>query len=182
MIEANRLDQSQTRYRTWAELRGYCALSADPVGELVLGIFGAWTPTRVELSDRICTALQLTEHCQDVAEDLRQDRVYLPLEDLERFGCRVEDLHDGQAGAALREVIAFEVARARRLLDEGAPLVAEMRGRARIAVAAFLAGGRVALDAIERAGYDVMAGPPKVRPAALPIALAGALGRSWRGA
>jgi squalene synthase HpnC len=182
LIEANRLDQSRNRHGTWGDLRAYCALSADPVGELVLGIFGAATPARVELSDRICTALQLTEHCQDVAEDLRQDRVYLPLEDLERFGCRIEDLHVATAGPALREVIAFQVARSRRLLEEGAPLIGELHGRARIAVAAFVAGGLAALDAIERAGYDVMAGPPKARPGALPFALVVTLVRSWRDA
>lgn len=181
LIEANRLDQSRNRYATWAELRSYCALSADPVGELVLGIFGVATPARVELSDRICTALQLTEHCQDVAEDLRQDRVYLPLEDLERFDCGVEELHVATAGAALREVIAFEVARSRRLLDEGAPLIGELHGRARIAVAGFVAGGQAALDAIEEAGYDVMEGPPPVRPGARLLALAGALLRAGRG-
>ncbi len=160
LIEANRLDQRRSSYVSWEELRGYCALSADPVGELVLAVFGQSTPTRVELSDRICTALQLTEHCQDVAEDNRAGRIYLPAEDLERFGCGVEELAKAHAGEPLRAVIAFEIARARGLLDEGAPLVGELRGRARIAVAAFVAGGRAALDAIERAGCDVLAGPP----------------------
>src|SRR5262249_40635356 len=69
LIEANRTDQRVSNYRSWQELRGYCALSADPVGELVLEVFGLATPERVALSDSICTALQLTEHCQDVAED-----------------------------------------------------------------------------------------------------------------
>src|SRR5271157_844678 len=93
LIEANRVDQRVTRYRTWEELRGYCALSADPVGELVLGVFGAAEPELIALSDSICTALQLIEHCQDVAEDLAAGRVYLPLEDLERFGVTIADLH-----------------------------------------------------------------------------------------
>jgi squalene synthase HpnC len=162
LIEANRLDQHRSSYASWEELRDYCALSADPVGELVLAVLGQSTPARIELSDRICTALQLVEHCQDVAEDHRAGRVYLPLEDLERFGCTVEDLAQAHAGDPLRAVIAFELARARGLLDEGAPLVGELRGRARIAVAAFVAGGRTALDAVERAGCDVLAGPPPV--------------------
>jgi squalene synthase HpnC len=162
LIEANRLDQRRSRYGTWEELRGYCALSADPVGELVLAVLGESTPERVELSDRICTALQLAEHCQDVAEDHRAGRIYLPLEDLERFGCPVEDLAGAHASGPLRAVLAFELARARALLNDGAPLIGELRGRARIAVGAFVAGGRAALDAIERADHDVLAGPPPV--------------------
>jgi squalene synthase HpnC len=161
LIEANRLDQRVSRYETWAQLRAYCALSADPVGELVLRVLGEATAERIALSDSICTALQLTEHCQDVAEDRARGRVYLPGEDLERFGCRIEELAAPHAGLALREVLAFEVARARRLLDEGAPLIGELHGRAKLAVAGFLAGGRAALDAIEAAGYDVLPGPPR---------------------
>jgi squalene synthase HpnC len=161
LIEANRLDQRVSRYETWAQLRAYCALSADPVGELVLRVLGEATAERIALSDSICTALQLTEHCQDVAEDRARGRVYLPGEDLERFGCRIEELEAPHAGLPLREVLAFEVARARRLLDEGAPLIGELHGRAKLAVAGFLAGGRAALDAIEAAGYDVLPGPPR---------------------
>jgi squalene synthase HpnC len=161
LIEANRVDQRVTRYETWEQLRGYCALSADPVGELVLGVLGVATPARIALSDSICTALQLTEHCQDVSEDLANGRVYLPREDLERFGCTSADLAAAHAGDALRGVLAFEVARARGLLCEGAPLIRQLRGRASLAVAAFVAGGRAALEAIERADYDVLPGPPR---------------------
>jgi squalene synthase HpnC len=180
LIEANRVDQRVSRYRTWAQLRDYCALSADPVGELVLGVFGLATRARIALSDSICTALQLTEHCQDVAEDLARGRVYLPREDLERFGCTTADLAAAHAGAPLRAVIAFEVARARGLLDDGAPLIGELHGRARFAVAAFLAGGRTALDAIERAGYDVLPGPPPAAKGRRALMLAATLLRSAR--
>ena len=180
LIEANRVDQRVSRYDTWEQLRAYCALSADPVGELVLAVLGMATPARVALSDSICTALQLTEHCQDVAEDLARGRVYLPREDLERFGCTTADLAAAHAGAPLRGVIAFEVARARALLDDGAPLIGELRGRARFAVAAFLAGGRTALDAIERAGYDVLPGPPPAGKGRRALMLAATLLRSGR--
>jgi squalene synthase HpnC len=162
LIEANRMDQRVSRYETWEQLRGYCALSADPVGELVLAVLGAATPERIALSDSICTALQLTEHCQDVAEDLARGRVYLPSQDLQRFGCSYAELARAHAGGPLRETIAFEVERARGLLAEGAPLIDTLRGRTRIAVAAFVAGGRAALDAIERARYDTLPGPPPV--------------------
>jgi squalene synthase HpnC len=177
LIEANRVDQRVSRYETWEQLRAYCALSADPVGELVLRVLGAATPARIALSDSICTALQLTEHCQDVAEDHAAGRVYLPAEDLARFGCTPEKLPDALAGEAaplaqLRAVIAFEVARARGLLAAGRPLLGELHGRARIAVAAFIAGGEAALDAIERAGYDVRGGPPRATRARRALALA----------
>jgi squalene synthase HpnC len=175
LIEANRVDQRVSRYATWEELRAYCALSADPVGELVLGVLGSATPERIALSDSICTALQLTEHCQDVAEDLARGRVYLPGEDLARFGCTIEQLSEAHAGGPLREVLAFEVARARGLLAEGAPLLGELRGRARIALAGFVGGGRAALDAVERAGYDVLAGPPRAGTGRRLLALAATL-------
>jgi squalene synthase HpnC len=175
LIEANRVDQHVSRYQTWEELRGYCGLSADPVGELVLDVLGLATPERIALSDSICTGLQLTEHCQDVAEDYAAGRVYLPAEDLLRFGCAVEELSLEHAGEPLRAVIAFEVARARRLLADGAPLSRQLRGRAGLAVASFLAGGRAALDAIERAGCDVLAGPPRAGTGRRLLALAATL-------
>jgi squalene synthase HpnC len=181
LIDANRQDQRVTRYESWEELRGYCALSADPIGELVLEVFGVATPERIALSDAICTALQLTEHCQDVAEDFARGRVYMPAEDMRRFGCKESQLAAAHAGGELRELIAFEVARAHALLDEGTPLIATLRGRPKLAVAAFLAGGRAALGAIERAGYDVLAGPPRAGSARRLLALAGTL-RASRGA
>ncbi len=175
LIEANRTDQRVSSYETWVQLRGYCRLSADPVGELVLAVLGLATPRRIALSDSICTALQLTEHCQDVAEDFAAGRVYLPAEDLARFGASPAQLAEGHASQELRAVLAFEVARARALLAEGAPLIDELRGRPRLAVAAYLAGGVAALDAIERADFDVLAGPPRAsRPRRL-WALAGTL-------
>jgi squalene synthase HpnC len=180
LIEANRVDQRVSRYQTWEQLRGYCALSADPVGELVLAVLGLATPARIALSDSICTALQLVEHCQDVAEDLARGRVYLPAEDLARFGASEADLRGEHASAPLREALAFEVDRARGLLAAGTPLIAQLRGRPRLAVAAFAAGGRAALDAIERAGYDVLAGPPRAGALQRALALAATL-RAARG-
>jgi squalene synthase HpnC len=175
LIEANRVDQRVQRYATWEELRGYCALSADPVGELVLGVLAVATPERVRLSDQICTGLQLVEHCQDVAEDHRAGRVYLPLDEMEDFGCTVEQLGAPHAPRELRELLAFQVVRANTMFDAGAPLIDQLRGRPRIAVAAFLAGGRAAAGAIERAGFDVLPGPPRARSRELLRALIGTL-------
>jgi len=161
LIEANRRDQLVGSYATFEELAGYCDLSANPVGELVLHVFGSATPDRIALSDRVCTALQLTEHWQDVAEDYRRGRVYLPAEDLERFGVDPEDLAARETSPSLRRLLAFEVDRARRLLAEGAPLVRRLRGRARLAVAGYVGGGRATLDAIAAADYDVLAATPR---------------------
>jgi squalene synthase HpnC len=161
LIEANRRDQELAVYGTFDELVAYCDLSANPVGELVLHVFGAATPDRIALSDRVCTALQLAEHWQDVAEDRAAGRIYLPAEDLTRFGVAPGDLDAPTAGAALRELMAFEVDRARTLLDEGAPLVGRLHGRARVAVAGYVGGGRAALDSIDAAGHDVLARSPK---------------------
>lgn len=163
LIEANRRDQHVHRYPSWQALREYCALSANPVGRLVLRVFGAATPQRDEWSDSICSALQLIEHCQDVAEDYARGRVYLPAEDLERFGCHGAELGDVPATRALRGVIGFEVARARKLLACGEPLLRELRGYARLAVAGFAAGGHAACDALERAGFDPSARRPHRR-------------------
>ena len=156
LIQANRQDQQVTRYLTFADLARYCELSANPVGQVVLYIFGAATPERIALSDRICTALQLAEHWQDVAEDLAAGRIYLPAEDLEQHGCTEADLAQPTAGPAVRELMRFEVDRAARLLDEGAPLVGTLRGAARLAVAGYLAGGRAALASIRKHRYDVL--------------------------
>jgi len=150
LIEANRQDQRITRYPAYRDLERYCELSANPVGQIVLYIFGVATPERIALSDNICTALQLAEHWQDVAEDLANGRIYLPGEDLERFGCTEADLAAPAANEAVRQLMIFETDRASRLLDQGAPLVGTLRGAARLAVAGYLAGGRAALAAIRR--------------------------------
>ena len=163
LIQANRQDQVVTRYATFADLVGYCELSANPVGQIVLYVFGAVSPDRLVLSDRVCTALQLAEHWQDVAEDLRAGRVYLPAEDLARFGVSEADLAAATASPQVRELMAFQVRRARELLDQGAPLIGNLRGAARVAVAGYVAGGRAALAAIKGAGYDVLRVTPKPR-------------------
>jgi len=163
LIEANRQDQRITRYPAYPDLERYCELSANPVGQIVLYIFGVATPERIALSDNICTALQLVEHWQDVAEDRGNGRIYLPGEDLDRFGCTEADLAAPAANEAVRQLMIFETDRASRLLDQGAPLVGTLRGAARLAVAGYLAGGRAALAAIRRQRYDVLTGTPRGR-------------------
>ena len=161
LIDANRADQRVARYETWEELLGYCELSANPVGELVLEVFGLATPARVALSDAVCTGLQLVEHWQDVGEDAAGGRVYLPLCDLERFGCAISDLGAPRVSAPLRRLLAFEAARTAALLDRGRALVATLGGWPRIAIACYAGGGRAALDALARADYEVLAAAPR---------------------
>jgi squalene synthase HpnC len=161
LIQANRQDQLVSRYETYEELRKYCELSANPVGEVVLYIMSAATPERIRASDSICTALQVIEHTQDVAEDLANGRVYLPREDMERFGVTERELAEPRAADNVRDLIKFEADRSERLLDEGAPLVGTLHGAARIAVAGYLAGGRAALKAIADNNFDVLESTPK---------------------
>ncbi|MEY8037797.1 squalene synthase HpnC [Saccharopolyspora cebuensis] len=154
LIEANRRDQRVLRCETFDELMDYCALSADPVGESVLHVFGRAEPALVAMSNRICSALQVLEHCQDIGEDLRQGRVYLPAEDLRRFGCTDEDLAADRASTRLRGLVRFEVRRARRMLDSGAPLISQLPNLGRIAVSGYVAGGRATAAAFARADFD----------------------------
>lgn len=165
LIDANRMDQTVTRYEDMGDLYAYCALSANPVGRMVLELFGALTPERAAWSDSVCTGLQLAEHWQDVTEDARAGRVYIPKADLRRFHVEESELAgDGPAGRNLRSLIAFESDRARRMLLDGEPLVRSVGGRLKLAVAGFIAGGHAALDAIAARGFDPLGSPP--RPAA----------------
>lgn len=173
LIQANRQDQLVTRYQTYDELLQYCELSANTVGQAVLHIFGKATPDRLALSDAVCTALQLVEHWQDVAEDRARDRIYLPLEDLERFGVTEADLTAPTASDELKSLLTFETERATRLLNQGAPLVGTLNGAARLAIAGFTAGGRAAVKAIKDCGYDVVRQTPKPSKAATLTGLVG---------
>ncbi|GAA3378415.1 squalene synthase HpnC [Streptomyces sannanensis] len=161
LVEANRQDQLVRRYETYDDLVAYCELSANPVGRLVLGITGTASPERIRRSDAVCTALQIVEHLQDVAEDLGRDRIYLPMEDMKRFHVTEADLAAPSGGASVRALVAFEAERALRLLNEGTPLVGSVHGRLKLLLAGFVAGGRAALHAVAAAGHDVLPGPPK---------------------
>jgi squalene synthase HpnC len=163
LIQANRQDQRVRRYASYAELEQYCQLSATPVGRLVLQVFGVATPERVALSDAVCTGLQLVEHCQDVAEDLARDRIYLPAEDLARFGCRESDLRGASANPALRDLLCFQMERVRGLLEAGERLIGTLAGWPRLAVAGFTAGGYAAVDSIRRCDFDVLRRSPRTR-------------------
>jgi squalene synthase HpnC len=156
LVEANRVDQRTSSYETFDDLLGYCRLSAAPVGRIVLHLAAAATSRNVSDSDAVCAALQVLEHCQDVAEDFRAGRVYLPAADLQAEGVEPRDLAAAVTSDALRRVVARQVDRSRQLLVAGRPLLGHLSGWARVAVAGYLAGGLATADALAGAGYDVL--------------------------
>ncbi|MFC0550912.1 squalene synthase HpnC [Planotetraspora thailandica] len=156
LVEANRREQTVSRYDTYTDLLASCELSANPIGHIVLHIFGMAVPDRLDLSDRICSALQIIEHCQDVGEDHARGRIYVPQEDMRHFDCVEADLAARSTSPCVRRLIAFESQRAARLLDSGAPLAGTLGGFARLAVSGYIAGGRATAAALERGRYDVL--------------------------
>ena len=161
LIAANRQDQAVTRYADFDALLAYCDLSAAPVGELVLRVFGAATPQRIALSDRVCAGLQVVEHLQDVAEDFAAGRIYLHQADLADCGCPEDDLGAATASPALRATLARVGARAAALLGAGPALARELPWRPAIAVAGFTGGGRAALSALRAADWEVLGERPR---------------------
>jgi squalene synthase HpnC len=166
LIEANRMDQRISQYATWADLKHYCVHSADPVGRLVLGVLGRDEPELVTLSDDVCTGLQLVNFLQDVPRDLALGRVYLPAEDRACFGVIKLD----EPSVPLKRLLWYEAERARGLLGSGEELGRRLGGRVGRAVAVFARGGLAALEALERADWDVFNGRP--RPSRARLALA----------
>ncbi len=162
LIEANRTDQRVNRYRTLAELLSYCENSANPVGHLVLYLFGYRDEERQRLSDATCTALQLTNFWQDLRRDLEKGRIYIPLEEMERFGLSENDLLEGRFDERFRDLMAFQVARTRELFRQGLGLIPTVGGRLKLDLRLFSLGGLAVLDAIEEIGYDVLHRRPKL--------------------
>lgn len=161
LIEANRMDQACRRYGTYAQLLDYCRRSATPVGAMVLGVLGCDDDRRRELSDHTCIGLQLVNFWQDIRRDLaNNDRIYLPAEDMARFGVTEADLRAPQAAAPVRELVRFEVARARAELLAGAPLARTVPWRARLDLRMFTAGGLAMCDAIAAQDYDTLSARP----------------------
>jgi squalene synthase HpnC len=156
LVRAGRRDQAVTRYESFEELLAYCELSANPVGHIVLHVFRAADPRRCALSDQVCSALQVIEHCQDVGEDYTRGRVYLPGADLRRFGCTDDDFTRATTPDRLRRVVALQTTRAIGLLDAGTSLVPALTGPARVAVAGYVAGGRATITALAAADHDVL--------------------------
>lgn len=160
LVAANLMDQHKLRYATFAELVHYCKLSANPVGRVVLYLAGQATEQNIADSDAVCTGLQVIEHLQDVAEDYRAGRIYLPREDLVAFGVAESKLAQPHADEDVKALLRWEAGRAAVMLSKGVPLTRRLRGWARPAVIGYVAGGRAALSALRKVDYDVLAGAP----------------------
>jgi len=164
LLSAFRQDVTTTRYADAAALLDYCARSANPVGRLMLALYGTTGTANERASDAICTGLQLTNFWQDVAVDWAKGRVYLPREDLAHFRVSEAQIAAGRADANWRALMAHETARARALLDAGRPLLGALPLRLRLEIAGVIAGGRRVLARIDRVGGDVFGQRPVLGP------------------
>ncbi|HET9482205.1 MAG TPA: squalene synthase HpnC [Candidatus Polarisedimenticolia bacterium] len=164
LLTAFEQDVSVTSYRTFEELLGYCRCSANPVGRLLLHLFGRADEPLLAQSDAVCTALQLANFWQDIAIDLDKGRCYIPIEDLERFGCGAAQLALRRATPPFVEVMRHQVARTRELFGRGAGLPAAVGGRLGFELKLVMLGGSRILDRIEQAGYDVFHNRPTLGP------------------
>jgi squalene synthase HpnC len=176
LLTAFRQDQTVTRYETFDDLLGYCRNSANPVGHLVLYLCGYFDSERQQLSDFTCTALQLANFWQDVSVDYQKGRVYLPLESLRRFRVSEEDIASNRNTPQFREMMRFEVARAREWFELGLPLAGKVRRELAIDIELFSRGGQEILNAIERQDYAVLGNRPVIsKPRKLALAARAAL-------
>jgi squalene synthase HpnC len=182
LLTAFEQDQRVHRYDTYDDLQQYCRHSANPVGRLVLYLGDAFSNERAALSDYICTALQLANFWQDVARDLDLGRIYLPGEDMKRFGYSEEDFLARRCTPAFVELMRFQVGRARGLFDRGAPLVRQVPPELQADVELFIAGGRGILRKIEAARFDVLSRRPVLAKWEKAALLCGVLWRRLRSA
>ncbi len=162
LLTAFRQDQTVTRYETFNDLLGYCRYSANPVGHLVLYLCGYHDSERQLLSDYTCTALQLANFWQDVSTDFAKGRIYLPLEDLRRFGVSEREIRDGENTSTFCEMLKFEVERAREWFAQGLPLIAKVDRALAVDIELFSRGGQEILKAIERQHYAVLGRRPAI--------------------
>jgi squalene synthase HpnC len=163
LLDAFLQDVDVTRYATYADVLDYCRRSANPVGRLVLALYRADTPANVARADAVCTGLQLTNFWQDIAVDWRKDRVYLPQEDLARFGIDEAAIAAGRTGREWQALLAFECARTRALLEQGHALARALPWRLGLELSAVIAGGLRVLQRIDRVDGDVFRRRPALR-------------------
>ncbi len=162
LLSAFTMDVTVRRYQTFDDVLAYCRYSANPVGRLILSLFGYRDEERFELSDSICSALQLANHWQDVAIDLGKDRIYLPQEDMQRFSVSEAHLRDQKVDDSFRQLLAHQIKKTRVLFAAGESLPKSVRGRLRLELRMTWLGGSAILDKIEQGGYDVFHRRPVV--------------------
>ena len=162
LVSAFRQDVLKQRYATWTELADYCARSANPIGRLLLHLYRIADADSDARADAICTGLQLTNFWQDVALDWSKGRLYLPAEDLTRYGVDETQIAAGRCDSRWRALLAFEVERARALLVAGRPLAAALPLRLALELKLVVGGGLRVLDAIDARGGDVFRRRPRL--------------------
>jgi squalene synthase HpnC len=176
LLTAFRRDQTITRFPTFNDVLDYCKYSANPVGHLVLYLGGYSDAERQKLSDFTCTALQLANFWQDVSVDYAKGRIYIPLEDMQRFGVTEDDIANRSATPQFIEMMKFEVARAREWFANGLPLIEKISPDLALDIELFSRGGQEILNAIEKQGYDVLKSRPAIsKPRKLWLVLRAAL-------
>ena len=171
LLSAFSQDVVQSRYATYDDVLDYCRRSANPVGRLLLVLYGSADRKHLAWSDAICSSLQLINFLQDVAIDYRKDRIYLPQEEMLHFGVCETDIARGETGGRWKEFMAFQVGRARALLNEGAPLGRALKGRIGLELRMIIAGGARILEKIENVHGDIFNRRPVLRPLDWPLML-----------
>lgn len=164
LLDAFSQDVTQKRYADFDELLDYCRRSANPVGTLLLHLYGEATPQNIAYSDAICTSLQLINFWQDVAKDYAIGRIYLPLDDLKQHGVSEAQIAQGTSDANWRALMQFQTARAREMMLQGAPLGSILTGRIGLEMRMIIAGGLRILDKLAAADYDMFNKRPLLRP------------------
>jgi squalene synthase HpnC len=160
LFSAFRQDVVKTRYQNFGEVIDYCRRSANPVGRILLHIFGQTDARQLALSDGICSALQLVNFWQDVAIDWKKNRVYLPLDDMERFGVSEVDLSRGVPTPAFKQLMSFQCDRTRRMLRAGSPLGVQLPGRVGLEIRTIVLAADRVLSKIKHVNYDVFNARP----------------------
>jgi len=181
LLIAFRRDQQQKHYSTFSELLEYCRHSANPVGHLVLFLGHSYNSDNVELSDHICTGLQLANFWQDVCRDFRRGRIYLPRETIAQYNCNEAEFQMGRATEGFRQALEHEVARAEQMLERGLPLVERVDRSIRLEVDIFVHAGLAVLNAIRQCDFDVWSERPTIGRMTKARLLSGAIRRRWLG-
>jgi len=175
LLDAFAQDVTKRRYASFAEVMDYCRRSADPVGRLMLHLYERYDERNAASSDSICSALQLINFWQDVEVDFRKNRIYLPQDEMQRFGVGEAQISAGDASGGWWDLMRFQIDRARSLLLAGAPLARRLPGRIGLEIRTVVQGGLRILEKLERVRGDVFRRRPVLRPLDWPLLLFRAL-------
>jgi squalene synthase HpnC len=180
LLSAFRQDVVKNRYANFQEVLDYCRRSANPVGRLVLQIFDYRDEERARLSDHICTALQLANFWQDISVDIRKDRIYLPIEEMQTYGVTVDSLKNFQVTTGLRELVKFQCARTREIFEKGKPLIPMLDKALKLEIKLTWLGGVEILKLIEKQNFDTLSRRPHITKMRAVLLLMKALLKNWK--